>query len=485
MGYESTSGPGLVQRQTQTQTLVLTQKLQQLISLLTLSTTELSERIQQEISENPVLEEMGPGDGEGDGAADPLKEATAGEPSDGLTGTLEDPFHQELDWIDYLTGQHNGRNPSSYEEKAAPPFENMLPAKNDLPSHLMWQINMTILDDEQRAIAAYIVGNLDENGYLDIPLDEVCRALGCSEQKGDETLRLVQNLDPVGVAARDMQECLLIQAGFQNLGGTIVEKIIADHLGDLEYKRYEHIARKLSVSLEEVIEAVTVIQGMDPKPGRNFSIEEPAYITPDIYVFKVGDEYEIMQDNDGLPRLRVSPYYEDVLRSKSASANSAKLYIQEKRASAKWLIKGIAHRQKTIYRVTKSICRFQRDFLDHGIAHLKPMVLRDVAEDIDMHESSISRATTNKWVHTPQGIFELKFFFNAPIIKTDGDTLASESVREHIRRIVKSENARKPYSDQEIMERLKKQGIEAARRTVAKYRESMGIPTSRKRKNPY
>ena len=348
-----------------------------------------------------------------------------------------------------------------------------------------WQINMSTMDEEQKAIAAYIVGNLDENGYLDMPLAEISEALGCSEEKVEETLSLVQNLDPVGVAARDMRECLLIQARFQKLEGTIVEKIIANHLKDLEYKRYDLIAKRLCVTVEEVIDAVSLIQGMEPKPGRNYSTEEAAYITPDIYVVKVGDDYEILQNNDGMPRLRVSSYYENVLNRKDASPKSAKTYIREKEAAAKWLIYGIEHRQRTISKVTKCICRFQKDFLDHGINHLKPMVLRNVAEEIDMHESTVSRVTTNKWVHTPQGIFELKFFFNSPINTTNGESVASESVKEHIRKIIKSEDARKPYSDLDIVGMLNKMGIEAARRTVAKYRESMGIQTSRRRRQRY
>ena len=282
-----------------------------------------------------------------------------------------------------------------------------------------------------------------------------------------------------------MRECLLIQAGFQKLEETIVERIIADHLKDLEYKRYDLIAKRLSVPVEDVIDAVSLILRMEPKPGRNYSTDEARYITPDIHVVKVGEDYQIVQNNDGMPRLRISPYYKDVLNRKDASAKSAKVYIRQKEAAAKWLISGIEHRQKTISKVTKCICRFQRDFLDHGVTHLKPMVLRNVAKEIGMHESTVSRATTNKWVHTPQGIFELKFFFNSPINTTHGESVASESVKEHIRQIIKSEDARKPYSDQEIEKMLKKQGIEAARRTVAKYRETMGILPSRRRRNRY
>jgi RNA polymerase sigma-54 factor len=244
---------GLVQRPTQTQTLILTQKMQQVISLLQLSTLDLSQRIQEEMAENPMLEEVAIGEDGGDGVSEHANDALGDGSSDASTDSLEDPFQQERDWAEYLSGNHSGRTQSSYEERTAPPLENTLSTKTDLNSHLMWQINMSTMDDEQKAIAAYIVGNLDENGYLDMPLAEISEALGCSEEKVEETLSLVQNLDPVGVAARDMRECLLIQARFQKLEGTIVEKIIADHLKDLEYKRYDLIAKRFSVTVEKLL----------------------------------------------------------------------------------------------------------------------------------------------------------------------------------------------------------------------------------------
>jgi RNA polymerase sigma-54 factor len=485
MAGELKQVPGLVLRPTQIQKLILTPKLQQAISLLQLSTIELSVKINQEIEENPVLEEMVAGEAEVDTIAEHRKDEPIEDSFHLPEKTPEEHPRREVDWDNYLSGYKSSRAHSAHNEKDFPPFENATSAKSDLSSHLMWQLNMTNLDEEQKEIAAYIVGNLDEDGYLDLQVEEISLACRCSEEKALETLHLVQNLDPVGVAARDIKECLLIQAKLQNLGGTIVEKIITDHLIDLENRRYEHIAKRLSVPVEEVITAVSTIQGMEPKPGRNFSDERTVYVTPDIYVFKAGDDYEIAQNEDGLPKLRISAYYKNVLASTDSLSDSAKTYIREKLSSATWLIRSIEQRKRTIYRVTKSICRFQRDFLDRGITHLKPLVLRDVAEDIKMHESTVSRATTNKWVHTPQGIFELKFFFNSPINTTDGESIASESVKEQIRKIIKSEDARKPYSDQEVAEMLTKMGIDAARRTVAKYREMMGILTSRHRKQRY
>ena len=337
-------------------------------------------------------------------------------------------------------------------------------------------------DDEHKKIGVHIIENLNEDGFLESSLEELAQATGSPLEKVEKTLRLIQNFDPVGVAAQNTRESLLIQIRFQNLGGSLVEKIIMDHLGDLEDRKYDRIMKTLSVSMNDIIEAMNVIQSLEPKPGRTYTDERTIYVTPDIYIITVGDDYEIVQNEDGLPKLRISAYYKDILRNADPASESVKTYIQEKLRSAAWLIKSIHQRQRTIFRVTESIVRFQRDFLDKGITHLKPLVLRDVAEDIGMHESTVSRVTTNKYVHTPQGLFELKFFFNSSINKVDGDSVASESVKERIRMIIKSEDMVKPFSDQEIVGLLKNLNIKVARRTVAKYRESMGILPSRKRK---
>jgi len=282
-----------------------------------------------------------------------------------------------------------------------------------------------------------------------------------------------------------MQECLLIQARFANMGSTVVEKIIRHHMDNLEHKRYDRIARNLSLSMEEVLSAVSTITNFEPKPGRLYNNEDTVYISPDIYVFKVGDDYEIALNEDGMPKLRINNYYKEILNRKDSLEKGAKEYIQEKLRSAAWLIKSIHQRQRTIYKVTETIVQFQRGFFDKGVTHLRPLVLRDVAEHIQMHESTISRVTTNKYVHTPQGIFELKYFFNSAINSMQGESVASESVKERIRSIIKSEDKNKPYNDQEVADILKKHNICVARRTVAKYRESLGILPSRKRRNPY
>lgn len=467
------------------QQLIMTPQLQQAIKLLQLSRLELLETIYQEMETNPVLEEQGVVETEEEVPLDDEKLDSEDEPTPLPEVDVEEPPHDDVDWEAYISEYNTGWADTPYEDREVPQFENITSTKTNLYSHLMWQLNMSNFDEVQKEIGLHIIGNITDDGYLDISLEELAQVTGFPIEKIEETLRIIQTFDPVGVGARDTRECLLIQARFQGLGGTLVEKILLDHLKDLEDKRYDNIAKKLGVSMDEVVTAVSIIQGLEPKPGRSYSDEETIYVSPDIYVFKVGDDYEIVLNEDGLPKLRINAYYKDVLSRKDSLPDSVRNYIQEKLKSAAWLIKSIHQRQRTIYKVTESIVRFQRDFFDKGITHLKPLVLRDVAEDIQMHESTISRVTTNKYVYTPQGLFELKFFFNSAISSMDGDAVASESVKEHIRNIIKMENKQKPYSDQEIADILKKLNIRVARRTVAKYRESMGILPSRKRRKPF
>jgi len=467
------------------QQLIMTPQLQQAIKLLQLSRLELLETIHQELETNPILEEaLSAGAGDESRVEDKTDEFEKEFP-DRPESPAEEVSREDVDWESYFSDYTSRRAELPHEERELHPIENITAAKTNLYDHLSWQLNLSNLDDSQKELAEHIIGNLNEDGYLDISLEEIAETTGQPLERVTETLKVVQNFDPVGVAARDTRESLLIQAKFHNLGGTIVEKIIMDHLKDLENKKYDHIAKSLSVPLQEILQSISIIQGLEPKPGRSYLDEETIYITPDIYVFKVGDDYQILLNEDGMPKLRINSYYRELLRSHNPVSESAKTYIQDKLRSAAWLIKSIHQRQRTIYKVTESIVRVQRDFLEKGITQLKPLVLRDVAEDIEMHESTVSRVTTNKYVHTPQGVFELKFFFNSSISSVDGDAVASESVKEHIRKIIKTEDKVRPWSDQEIADALMKLNIRVARRTVAKYREAMGILPSRKRKNPY
>lgn len=465
-----------------TQQLIMTPQLQQAIKLLQLSRLELLDTIYSEMETNPMLEEQASED------ADEEKEPEAEDKTETPVEEIDvkEKLTDDMDWENYLSEYSTGRSESSaYDGREMPSLESTTSERTNLNSHLMWQLSMSNFSDIQKEIGVHIIGNLNTAGYLPIPIEEIVDLTGHPQEDVLETLRAIQEFDPVGVAALNTQECLLIQARFQGLEGTVVEKVLLDHMDKLENKKYDQIAKSLSISIKEVLSAISIITNFEPKPGRRYNDEDTIYISPDIYVFKVGDDYQIVLNEDGLPKLKINAYYREILTSKNSYRDGTKEYIQDKLKSAAWLIKSIHQRQRTIYRVTESLVRFQRKFFDKGITFLKPLVLRDVAEDIEMHESTISRVTTNKYVHTPQGIFELKYFFNSAINCLDGDLVSSESVKDHLKNIIKAENKAKPYSDQEVARLLKKFNINVARRTVAKYRETLGILPSRKRKQPY
>jgi RNA polymerase sigma-54 factor len=467
------------------QQLIMTPQLQQAIKLLQLSRIELLETITQEMESNPLLDEHSADEADEEKTASETAEATDNnQPAHEVT--IEQKFSENMDWETYFSEYNTGWAETPYDSgKEFPTFENVKVNKTNLRSHLLWQLGMSDLNDRQREIGIHIIGNVDDDGYLKITVEELSRLIECPQEEILETLGIIQAFDPIGVAARDMQECLLIQARFADMGGIVVEKIILNHMDDLEKKRYNLISKSLSIPLQEVLSAVSIITNFEPKPGRLYNDDETIYISPDIYVFKVGDDYEIDLNEDGMPKLRINNYYREILNRKNSLEKNTREYIQDKLRSAAWLIKSIHQRQRTIYKVTESIVKFQRGFFDKGVMHLKPLVLRDVAEQIQMHESTISRVTTNKFVHTPQGVFELKYFFNSAINSLEGESIASESVKEHIKNIIRSEDKHRPLSDQEVADKLKDYNINAARRTVAKYRESIGILPSRKRRMPY
>jgi RNA polymerase sigma-54 factor len=335
--------------------------------------------------------------------------------------------------------------------------------------------------DETRA-GTEIIGNIDEDGYFRASLEDVARVCTVDEGFVETVLTKIQDFDPMGVGARDLRECLLIQVRQLEMGGTVVEAIIRDHLRDLEIRNYRQICRSLGIEIKDVLLASRIISGMDPKPGRIFQLDEIQYISADIFVYKVGDDYVVTLNEDGLPTLRINPLYLSEGKLGPLLDQKTESYINDKTRSALWLIKSIQQRQRTIYKTARSIVKFQREFFDKGIEYLKPLVLRDVAEDIGMHESTISRVTSNKYMQTPQGLFELKYFFNSGISTGGGDFIASESVKNRIRELVEAEDLRKPYSDQRIAEILAKDSINIARRTVTKYREMLRIGSSSERK---
>jgi RNA polymerase sigma-54 factor len=475
------------------QQLVMTPQLQQAIKLLQLSRLELVDTIQHEIEQNPLLEEEIPGspadtepgqDIEASPVSDiPIvtektSEVTLGENPSTLT---------EIDWADYANEYESG---GAYKPRESPGEDqpsrfDILTQTPDLHSHLSWQLNLSNVTDEERKVGFFILGNLDQDGFLKISEEELVEETGCDPQMAKNMIAMIQDMDPSGVGARDVKESLLLQLKRLGLENSLPARIVQDHLHFLETKNYGAISKATRQPISDVLAAAKIIVGLDPHPGRVYSDESPQYILPDVFIQKVDDEYVIMLNDDGLPRLKISSYYKEILKQKRGQQDATKDYIQEKLKSAAWLIKSIHQRQRTIYRVVESILKFQYDFFEKGIAYLKPLVLRDVAEDIEMHESTISRVTTNKYVHTPQGIFELKYFFTSSIERKDGgDSLSSESIKERIRQIIQGENPDRPMSDKALSEIFQKEGIQLARRTVAKYREQLAILSSKFRKRP-
>jgi RNA polymerase sigma-54 factor len=473
-----------------TQQLIMTPQLQQAIKLLQLSRLEMVDMINQEMEENPLLEEAPLDDyqepeKEFDGEENVLLDREEAKPADRteeLTG--EGDGKEDFDWNNYLEDYRPVG--TIYERRGGetPTWDNILTSKPSLLDHLMWQLKLSRLTDMEMRIGEQIIGNIDSDGYLRATLEEIAAQEGVETGVVEDILRKVQEFDPPGIAARDLRECLLIQVKMLSTANSLAVAIIQEHLHDLERKDYKRIARKLKVHLQDIVQAVELITHMDPKPGSAYTEEKVQSIIPDVYVFKVGDDYKIILNDDGLPNLRISNYYKDIVvgaGDKSACENGKK-YLKEKAQSASWLIKSIRQRQKAIYGIAESIVKMQKKFFDSGIDHLKPLVLRDIADDVGMHESTISRVVTNKYMHTPRGVFELKYFFSSSIQTTNGDTVASKSVKEAIKKIIAGEEPKQPLSDEAIVKQLDAMGISIARRTVAKYREMMRILSSSRRK---
>ncbi|MDF1534939.1 MAG: RNA polymerase factor sigma-54 [bacterium] len=470
----------------QTQQLVMTPQLQQAIRLLQLSRMELVEMVQQEMLENPVLDEYALPDNENEVSIDrPDGPETPPENSSDKENEIDiSSIPQDVaEWESYL--ESNQSLPYHVrEEQERPPIEAMITRPATLHEHLRWQLQMTRLTEPEVTAGEAIIGHLDDNGYLVSPIDEILDPLGPEvAEAGARVLSVIQEFDPAGVGAKDLSECLLIQIRQAGLEGSLVEKIIRQHLDNVARGDVDRIVRETGEPRSDVLQAVAFLKELEPKPGRPFGGSESIYVTPDAYLFKLGGEWTITLNDDGMPKLQINSYYRELMKFGAKLKPEEREFLLEKIRSASWLIKSIDQRQRTIYRVTKSILEKQLNFFERGIRYLKPMVLRDVADDIGVHESTVSRVTTQKYLHCPQGLFELKFFFNPGIQTLSGEMLASESVRAKIRDVVSVEDNGKPLSDQAISEMLRLEGIDIARRTVAKYREAMNIlPSSRRKK---
>jgi RNA polymerase sigma-54 factor len=476
----------------QTQQLRMTPQLQQAIKLLQLNRMELISLVRQEMTENPILEEI----------QEPYEAESLYVQEHGIRENDKEDKTEEVkadesdidnvDWEDYINKYSADPMPTNsykgYSTTDLPGYEQTMSTSESLVDHLMTQLRMSALDEDEQQIGMLIIGNLDPDGYLrEATTEQIAEDIDAPLEQVEGVLSVIQEFDPTGVAARNLKECLQIQADLLFPENDLLHTIIDEHLSDLERKSVSKISRAIGVSKDEVITAAKLITTLEPKPGRLYNDEEGRYITPDVYIFKMDGEWVTSLNEDGLPKLKISNYYKKQLQKKKdeGTKDDVREYIQDKLRGAMWLIRSIHQRQSTIIKVTESIIKFQKDFFEKGVEHLKPLVLKDVADDIEMHESTVSRVTTNKYVHTPRGVFELKFFFNSAITKHGGEDLASEAVKAKIREIIANEPGDKPLSDSKIVDILAEENIDIARRTVAKYREMMGILSSSKRKQVF
>ena len=493
------------------QKLVMTPSLQQAIKLLQMTRLELEAAVTQELVENPVLEELEEGsedDGtdateeslaenaeassaDGESEAEGGAEAAAEAEPEGSDDDDRDPM-DEIDLEAFFRDSYEGSSaPNVFEAREPTGIENRLTQEEDLYDHMLWQLHMAEIDDKTREIGELLIGNLDPDGFLAATLEDIVAMSGdngtspCTLEEVEDVLRFLQGFDPPGVACRDLQESLLRQLEAQGVEEEALPYVIVrDHWEIFLKRQFAPLAKKLGVPLADLEPVIEVIRGLDTHPGRRYSNETTHYVEPDVMIVKVGDEYVIQLNDDGLPRLRISRQYRRMLQQwRSQKCQSeAQAYVKEKMRSAIWLIKSLDQRQRTIYKVADSIVRQQRDFLDRGIEHLRPMVLRDVAEDIGMHESTVSRVVSNKYIHTPRGLFPMKFFFHSGIDREYGDNISSLTVKRKIEQMVQGEDPKRPLSDSELMRVLNREGIHIARRTVAKYRDELGIASSTDRK---
>ena len=482
------------------QQLVMTPQLQQAIKLLQLSRLELVGVVQKELQENPMLEEVGEGDDDRGSDSEPTATATLADATEATLAAApeaaEGPLGEaasesepsiaekiaDIDWQNYMDARpHTGMREVGGDADR-PGIDQTHSRRESLSDHLEWQLQLARAPIEEEVAARFVIGNIDERGYLSATPEEIALQSGVREDVVNAALALVQSFEPAGIGARNLRECLSIQLDASESVDPLVRRIIDEALDPFINRDFRKVARQLDVELSEVVDAADIISQLEPRPARDFGGDETIYIVPDIYLHRVGDDFHIVLNDDGLPRLRITGLYKEMLGKDSGAAADTREYVSDKVRSAMWLIKSIHQRQRTIYKVMESVVKNQRAFFEKGVNHLKPLNLRDVADDIGMHESTVSRVTSNKYAHTPQGIFELKYFFNSSIRCSDGEAVASESVKQRIRRLIRSEDDMRPLSDQRIAEMLRVAKIDIARRTVTKYRESMNILSSTKRR---
>lgn len=443
------------------QKLVMTPQLRQAIAILQLSSLELAEMVEQELLENPVLE----------------MEEKQNEPTE-VPEEPKDPVEEYFEWAEYFNGGTDPGYRAPAEEKSS--LAAFVSSVSTLQEHLEFQMHLTLLDESARAVGGYLIGCIDDNGYLCGSLAEAAENLGVNEAAVEDVLKVIQTFDPPGVGARDLRECLLIQAQQRGIVDELVLAVIDHYLDEVAAGHYKHIADKLSCTPHDIQAAVDIIRTLDPKPGRAFDGgEQPCYIIPDVTIERVNNNYVIIINDNNIPQLTINPYYKRVVRD---ADSEAKKFVEGRINAAVWLIRSIEQRRRTLYNVVETIIDIQRDFFDRGPKFLRPLTMKKVADRLGIHESTVSRAIANKYADTPHGLFSLRAFFSAGIQGVDGENLSAATVKREIKELVGKEDSSQPLSDQAITEILVGKGIGVSRRTVAKYREELGIPSSSKRK---
>jgi len=506
------------------QRMILTPQLRQRIEMLQMTTVELSELIQQEMVENPVLEEVLT-----DEEFQEISEKILDQNSDGQETTYENghdkefEFSSDLEQFENFTPEkpaENGFEENSIQESDgedysqdksdsfeevdygrefqdyldpgyktqelefkddAPSFDQFLSRSQSLTEHLEWQLNLLQISERLEEVAACVIGNLNEDGRLATSNEEIAEMCGCSLETVEKARQIVMRLDPVGCGVRNVKECLFVQLEANGEGESLAAKLVLNHLEDLQPHRLQHLSKDTGIELHLLNEEINKIRVLDPYPGRRYSSEEPIYVAPEVYIEKIEDDYIVYFTDDGSPRLRISSSYKKLVDQDGVSKET-KDFIKDKVRSAVDLLRNIEHRRQTIYRVVECIVNRQRDFLEHGVQHIKPMMLKDVAEDIGMHLSTISRVVNRKYAHTPQGVIELRRFFSEGMLNEDGEEVSTRILKLRIKRMTEEEDSKKPLTDDQIAKVLSKEGVKLSRRTVAKYRDQMQIPGSRERK---
>ncbi len=465
------------------QRLVMTAMLRQAIGLLPLGRTEMQQAVQQEMLNNPLLEEI----------QDEMKEVADGdmpELRDDVPESQNDERGEvEIDWGNIVQDNYDDFSPTSFDNEF-PSHEQTLARPDTLHEHLAWQLSLSVVPEPIARVAEQIIWNVNDEGYIEVDAEGLADSVGLGPLEADKALALVQGFNPPGVAARTLQECLIIQLKNYELSMNgnsrfvdLARVLLLEDIEKIGERQYAKLAKANGVDEDDIIQAIHIIRSLDPYPGLRFSEQRVEVVTPDVSVTKRGDDYEVILNDDGLPPLRVNSLYAAMAADKAGTSLDTRKYLEERLRAAAWFVKSIEQRRQTILKVCRSIVRFQKDFLDDGVSCLKPLILRDVAQDIGMHESTVSRVTTGKYMDTPQGVLSFKYFFHSGLESSEGKSTSSVAVKETIKKIVEQENREKPLTDQHIVDRLKQDNVAIARRTVTKYRKELRIsPASKRRK---